>query len=83
MYFKLVLDGGHAGAGKSHCMVRYFKAPDMDALFRKLHKLPRLKRKRSLTSVRKIEEISKDEYILGLNREKHDPYLNHSALAAS
>jgi hypothetical protein len=82
MYFKLVMEAGHVGAGKSFDMVRYFKGDDIfGVLARSLH-TPRLKKKGSGNGVKLIKEISRREYIHGKGRERRNPYLNRSGFPA-
>jgi hypothetical protein len=45
MFFKLVMEGGHVGAGKSHEMVRYLKGDDIFSVLANAHRIPRLKKK--------------------------------------
>ena len=78
MYFKLVMEGGHVGAGKSYDMVRYFEGDDIfSVLARSLH-TPRLKKKESGGGIKLIKEISWREYIHGKGRERRNPYLNRN-----
>ncbi len=75
MYYKLILDGGHVGAGKSHTFVRYFKGRDMVTVMRNALKMPRLKRRGTLDAIKEITQISRQEYLEGIKREKMDRYL--------
>jgi hypothetical protein len=78
MYFKLVMEGGHVGAGKSYDMVRYFEGDDIfGVLARSLH-TPRLKKKEFGSGIKLIKEISWQEYSYGKGRERKDQYLNHN-----
>ncbi|UCD71025.1 MAG: hypothetical protein JSW70_08475 [Syntrophobacterales bacterium] len=76
MFFKLILEGGHLGAGKSYDIVKYLKGRDIFFVFNWAFNIPRVKKKESRKGIKLIKEISKKEYMLGKNREKRDPYLN-------
>jgi len=82
MYFKLVMEGGHVGAGKSYEMVRYFQGNDIFAILARTRSIPRLKKKESGGGIKFIKEISWREYLTGKGRERRDPYLNPSAPSA-
>lgn len=75
MYYKVLMEGGHVGAGKSYDMARYFQAESMNTILDLLHRMPRLKSKGFSKFVKGIEPISKDEFRRGKYREKADPYL--------
>ncbi len=76
MFFKLILEGGHLGAGKSYDIVRYFKGRDILSVLGWAFHIPRAKKKESGKGIKLIKEISEKEYLLGKEREKRDPYLN-------
>ena len=76
MYFKLVLEGGHVGAGKSLETVRYFRAESTVDAFDLANRIPRVKGKFLGTGVKLIQQVSRDEYREGLKRTSNDPYLN-------
>jgi hypothetical protein len=76
-YFKVVVKGGHMGAGKSYDMVRYYKAQDMLSAFTGALSLSRVKKDPNGTAVFSIEPIVVDEYYRGKKMERRDPYLNH------
>jgi hypothetical protein len=76
MFFKLILEGGHLGAGKSYDIVRYLKGRDIVSVLTWAFHIPRAKKKETGKGVKLIKEISKREYLLGKTREKGDPYLN-------
>jgi hypothetical protein len=77
MYFKLVMEAGHVGAGKSCDMVRYFQGNDIFGILARSRSLPRLKKKESGNGIKFIKEISRREYIHGKGQQRKDPYLNH------
>ena len=81
MYFKLVMEAGHVGAGKSCDMVRYFEGDDIFGVLARSRRIPRLKKKESGNGIKLIKEISWREYIHGKGQERRNPYLNHSGLS--
>lgn len=82
MYFKLVMEGGHVGAGKSYDMVRYFQGDDIFGILARTCSIPRLKKKEFGGGIKFIKEISWREYLTGKGKEKRDPYLNPSTPSA-
>jgi len=76
MYFKMVMEGGHVGAGKGCDMVRYFQGDDIFAILTRSRSIPRLKKKERGGGIKLIKEISWGEYLTGKERERRDPYLN-------
>jgi hypothetical protein len=77
MYFKLVMEGGHVGAGKSYDMVRYFEGDNIFGVLARSRHTPRLKKKQFGEGIKLIKEISWREYIHGKRLVRRDPYLNH------
>ena len=75
MYYKVLMEGGHMGAGNSYDMCRYFSVSNVGVIFDLLKRMPRLKSKGSGRSVKLIEPISKEEYRIGRSSEARDPYL--------
>ncbi|OGP84262.1 MAG: hypothetical protein A2Z08_11345 [Deltaproteobacteria bacterium RBG_16_54_11] len=78
MYFKLVMEGGHVGAGKSYDMVRYFEGDDIFCVLASSIHTPRLKKKEFGGGIKFIKEISWREYIHGKGQERRNPYLNRN-----
>ena len=78
MFFKLILEGGHLGAGKSYDIVKYLRGRDIVAVLNWAFHIPRAKKKETGKGVKLIKEISKREYLLGKMKEQNDPYLNPS-----
>jgi hypothetical protein len=83
MYFKLVMEGGHVGAGKSYEMARYFEGNDIFGVLARIRSIPRLKKKEFGGGIKLIKEISRREYIHGKGRERRDPYLNRGSLSST
>jgi hypothetical protein len=78
MYFKLVMEGGHVGAGKSYDMVRYFEGDNIFGVLARSRHTPRLKKKEFGCGIKLIKEITWHEYIQGKGQERSNPYLNRS-----
>jgi hypothetical protein len=76
MFFKLILEGGHVGAGKSYEVVRYLEGRDIISVLFSASHFPRVKKKRSRKGIKLIQEITQREYLQGRRREREDPYLN-------
>ena len=79
MYFKLVMEAGHVGAGKSCDMVRYFEGNDIFGIFAGSRHIPRLKKKESGIGIKFIKEISRQEYIHGKGQEGSNPLRSQSS----
>ena len=76
MFFKLILESGHMGAGKSYEMVRYLQGRDIFSVLLSASHFPRVKKKGSRKGIKLIQEITRREYLRGRMREREDPYLN-------
>jgi hypothetical protein len=76
MFFKLILESGHVGAGKSYDMVRYLEGRDIFSVLFSASHFPRVKKKRHSKGIKLIQEITRGEYLQGRMREREDPYLN-------
>jgi ribosomal protein S24E len=68
MYYKLILETGHVGAGKSLEKVKYFQGGDILTVFEKAHSIPRVKKKEHRRGILFIQQISRWEYEKGLRR---------------
>lgn len=79
MFFKVVMDGGHMGSGKSYEFVRYFEAEDAMDLFDLLRAFPGLKNKDSASGIRMVQAIDEDEFERGKLAEKKDPYYSRDS----
>ena len=79
MYFKLVMEAGHVGAGKSCDMVRYFEGDDIFGVLARSRRIPRLKKKESGNGIKLIKEISRREYIHGKGQERRNPFDSQSS----
>jgi hypothetical protein len=74
MYFKVVLEGGHAGAGKSFEMVRYFEAENAIVLLKYFETYPALKSKSTGGGITLVQPVSREEYLAKKDLERNDPY---------
>ena len=79
MFFKVLMDGGHMGSGKSCEFVRYFEAEDAMDLFDLLRAFPGLKNKDSASGIRLVQTIDEDEFERGQLVEQEDPYYSRAA----
>lgn len=68
MYYKIIMETGHMGAGKSLERVRYCQGGDILSMFHKAHDFPRVKRKKRRRGITLIQQISRLEYEKGLHR---------------
>lgn len=68
MYYKVIMETGHMGAGKSLEMVRYCQGGDILSMFDKVHKFPQVKKKERRRGVISIRRISRLEYKEGLHQ---------------
>lgn len=68
MYFRVLLEKGHVGAGKSLERTYYSAASDITALFSAAATLPGVKGKSRGMGVKLIERISREEFLLGRHR---------------
>jgi hypothetical protein len=76
MYFKLILENGHVGAGKSLETVRYFRGESPADMFNMAARVPRVKGKHSGTGVKLVQSVSREEYIKGVQQADGDRYLS-------
>ena len=75
MFFKLILENGHVGAGNSLETVRYFRAENPVDMFTIASRMPRVKGKINGGGVKLIERVSREEYERGILENRYDPYL--------
>lgn len=73
-YYFIVLQCGHVGHRNSLEVTRYFKDLDILDAYISAKEMPRSKKKNS--SVKVVKEISYEDYIVGKEQEKNNPYLN-------
>ena len=70
MFYKLITECGHMGAGNSFERTWFIKGNDPLDVFQKARRLPRVKRKETSLGIKLIERISKEEYINGINSKR-------------
>jgi len=75
MYYKVLMEGGHMGAGKSYDMTRYLQADSVISILDTLKRMPRLKVKGFSRAVREITAVSREEFCQGKKTEGRDNYL--------
>ena len=75
MYYKVLMEGGHMGAGKSYDITRYLQAESLGSILDILKKMPRLKVKGFSRSVKEIAVVSREEFFQGKKVEGRDNYL--------
>lgn len=75
MYYKLILESGHIGAGKSIETVRYFRGENTVDIFGIASRIPRVKGKNRCTGVKLVQSVSRDEYLKGIKNSGGDSYL--------
>ena len=63
LYYKVLIEGDHMGAGRSHDVTRYFKSDNLNALYRSLNKLSRIKSRSGLRSVREVIPVSRENFM--------------------
>ena len=68
MYYKIIMETGHVGAGKSLERVRYCKGDDILSMFHQAHAFPRVKKKNRRKGIILIQQISRLEYIKGIHK---------------
>lgn len=67
MFYKIIIECGHMGAGNGLERIWFIKGENPLAVLQKAKKLPRVKRKETSLAIKLIQEISKEEYISGIN----------------
>jgi hypothetical protein len=75
MFFKLVLENGHVGAGNCLETVRYLTAQDPVEMFSIASRIPRVKGKVNATGVKLVEKISWEEFEKGMKSNLENSYL--------
>ena len=76
MYYKLILESGHVGAGKSLETVRYFRGESLIDMFNFAARIPRVKGKNRGTGVKMVQSVSRNEYLNGIQQATGDRYLS-------
>lgn len=70
MFYKIIIACGHMGAGNSFEKVWFIKGADAVDVMQKARRLPQVKRKETTLAVKLIQEISREEYVSGINSRK-------------
>jgi len=67
MFYKVITECGHLGAGKGFERVWFLKGTDPITMLQMVRKLPRVKRKETSLGIKLIKKISREEYLIGIN----------------
>jgi len=67
VFYKIIIECGHMGAGNGLERIWFIKGENPLVVLQKARKLPRVKRKETSLAIKLIQEISKEEYISGIN----------------
>ena len=65
MYYKIIMEQGHMGAGKSFEMVRYLEADGLETLINRLRYFPASKAKGAGKSLKLLKSITREEFLMG------------------
>ncbi len=67
MFYKLIAECGHMGAGNSFERTWFIKGDSPMTVLQKARRLPRVKRQATSLAIKLIEQIRREEYINGMN----------------
>lgn len=70
MFYKLIIECGHMGAGNGFERVWFIKGSNPLAILQKARKMPGVKRKETSLAIKLIKEIGKEEYVNGINDKR-------------
>lgn len=70
MFYKIIIACGHMGAGNSFEKVWFIKGTDVLDVMQKARRLPQVKRKETSLGIKLIKEISKEEYVNGIQSKR-------------
>ncbi|MBI5286138.1 MAG: hypothetical protein HY878_00925 [Deltaproteobacteria bacterium] len=66
MFYKVITECGHLGAGNGYERVWFFKGHNPLSILTKARTLPRVKRKDTSLGIKLIQRISREEYVAGV-----------------
>lgn len=66
MFYKVIMECGHVGAGNDYDKVWFMKGKDPVSIIRQARRLPGVKKKDSTIAVKMIQKISRFEYVNGI-----------------
>lgn len=69
MFYKIIIECGHMGVGNSLERIWFIKGENPLVVLQKAKKLPRVKRKETSLAIKLIKEISREEYMSGINNQ--------------
>ncbi len=75
VYIKAVLQGGHVGSGRHHEMTRHLIVDNIIDVLKLSNTMPRVKKKKHARALIKCNQITREEYLKGIEQEKEDSYL--------
>lgn len=70
MFYKLIIECGHMGAGNGFERVWFIKGNNPVAVLQKARTMPGVKRKETSLAIKLIKEISREEYMNGMNSKR-------------
>lgn len=70
MFYKVITECGHLGAGKGFERVWFLAGPDPLSILNKARTLPRVKRKDTSLGIKLIKRITREEYLKCAGRKK-------------
>ena len=76
MYFKVIIELGNIGAGKSHGAVCYVEADSTENLFTMMKDYPGLKSKENCKGISIVKPVGKQEYETGKILEWKREYIS-------
>lgn len=69
MFYKLITECGHMGAGNSFERTWFIKGDSPMTVLQKARRLPRVKRKETFLAIKLIKQISREKYVDGINNQ--------------
>lgn len=70
MFYKLIIECGHMGAGNGFERVWFVKGSNPLAILQRARTMPGVKRKETSLAIKLIKEITREEYINGINSKR-------------
>jgi len=74
VFYKLIIECGHMGAGNGFEKVWFIKGSNPLAILQKARTMPGVKRKETSLAIKLIKEISREEYMNGMNSKRAARY---------
>lgn len=70
MFYKIIMACGHMGAGNGFERVWFIKGNNPLTVLQKARTMPGVKRKETTLAIKLIKEITREEYISGINSKR-------------